>query len=184
MWWLSYGSWYSSATLWMEKTFKEFTFISLPCTICKFSSQSLRKVWRRFRLCPTVFKSRPKSFNPSKTRGNGSLGSDSPLRQVVPTLRKCSSFWSTVSGGCNQGPRHAQKPFSMDNIESLASVQATSLLESELGSQLRLILTAWWLVLGKAHALGTARCTVQSQASIVSFVQNHKRKMLTVLIHI
>lgn len=131
---------------------------------------------------------RTKNFNPCKTRGNGLTGFNISLRQVVPTLRKCSSFWSTASGGCNQTPRYAQKPFSMDNIESLASMQATSLLESELGSQLRLILTTWWVTLGKAHELGQSSCTwtarsaVQSKARTVSFVQNHKRKMITVLI--
>lgn len=60
---------------------------------------SQARVWGKceeYSGCFLQCESGPKSFNPSKIQGNGSLGSNSPLRQVVPTPRKCSSFWSTV----------------------------------------------------------------------------------------
>lgn len=68
-----------------------------------------------------------------------------PSGMGVPTLRKRSSFWNTACGGCNRGPRHAQKPFSMENIESLASCKQhqCSSLSWSLNSDLSWLLGRW-----------------------------------------
>lgn len=142
----------------------------------------------RFRLLPTVHSQGPKSFNPSKIRGD-----------IQPAPIALRDWWYLHSGdaahfraqnsqrlclncqACTEelfnGP-HRKLSFCASNITVWICA----------GWGLSLVLSwpfpRWpWLMHFNSRKLSWFECTAQSKADIAAFVQNHKRKVLMVLIH-